>query len=310
MISKDTCRYKVLTLLLGVIVLYPIFGIAGESEGKTGLAFLKIGVDARAIAMGEAYTAVSNNGFATYWNPAGLMASDGSNAVFSHNNWLDDVNTDFGAIHFRRTNSSLAFHAYNLNIGGIEVRSGPSEVPLEESSANYLSIGATYARQQSEKLSYGLTVKGLFEKVFVESARGFAVDLGVNYTGLAENLVVGAVLQNFGSMGELVSEATKLPATIRVGSWYQMPGKVGPANFSLAADVVKPLEEDLRFHVGTEAQFSQSLFVRLGYALGYETRNFSAGLGLARSAFHFDYSLTPFQNDFGTGHRFSLYIEI
>ena len=45
---------------------------ASENEGATGLAFLKVGVDARASGMGEAYTAVAGDANATYWNTAGM----------------------------------------------------------------------------------------------------------------------------------------------------------------------------------------------------------------------------------------------
>ena len=39
---------------------------------NTGANFLKIGVGARAIGMGSAYTAVANDATAIYWNSAGL----------------------------------------------------------------------------------------------------------------------------------------------------------------------------------------------------------------------------------------------
>src|SRR6056297_1782183 len=41
--------------------------------GTFGAQFLKVGVSARATAMGSAYTAVGDNAEAVYWNPAGIV---------------------------------------------------------------------------------------------------------------------------------------------------------------------------------------------------------------------------------------------
>ncbi|MCB0258896.1 MAG: hypothetical protein KDE62_04125, partial [Calditrichaeota bacterium] len=97
-----------------------------ENEDKTGMAFLKVGVDARAAGMGEAYTAATNDAYATFWNPAGLLSATQSNVVLMHNRWLFDVNSEFGAVQFRKQKSSFAFHVYSFNVGAIEVRNIPS----------------------------------------------------------------------------------------------------------------------------------------------------------------------------------------
>ena len=41
------------------------------SAGKAG-AFLRVGVGARPLGMGGAFTAISNDVYGSYWNPAGL----------------------------------------------------------------------------------------------------------------------------------------------------------------------------------------------------------------------------------------------
>ena len=50
--------------------LFPVLG--GQRAGISTAQFLKIGVGARASAMGEAFIAVSNDASALYWNAAGI----------------------------------------------------------------------------------------------------------------------------------------------------------------------------------------------------------------------------------------------
>lgn len=301
-------RQRLLRLsILFLVVLFSLAFGASENEGKTGMAFLKVGVGARAAGMGEAFTAVANDASASYWNPAGLAAANGSNIVLMHNRWLLDIRSEFGALQIKK---HLALHVYSYHIDDIPVRIIPSENPLEETRAQYLSIGASYARSISQKLDAGVTVKYLFEKIFVHSAGGYAFDLGLRYKLQDPNIVLAAVFQNLGKMGTLENEATKLPVISRLGAMYLLPKEIGPMHLMFAFDVVKPLEEDLRLHVGSEILFWNQIAVRSGLVNGYDNRSLSFGLGVHKSAFEFDYSLTPLQEDFETGHALSLKIAL
>ena len=42
----------------------------------TGYTFVKLGVGVRPVAMGNAFTAISDDGNAVFWNPAGLGVVD------------------------------------------------------------------------------------------------------------------------------------------------------------------------------------------------------------------------------------------
>lgn len=300
----------------GIVLIVCILGISGksiagsENEGKTGLAFLKVGVDARAAGMGEAYSAVTGDAYATYWNPAGLLAAERSNVAFMHNAWLFDVKGNFGAVQFRGKKSSLALHLYTFSVGDIEVRSTPTENPLETTGANYLSAGLSYARPFGKNLDFGLTAKYLYEKIFFDSAGGFGLDLGIRYRGLSPNLVLAGVVQNLGKMGEFHSEATTLPKILRLGAQYSLARPLGPVELLLAGDMVKPFDENLRFHLGAEAGLWKQLMLRAGYVAGYESRSFSVGVGIRKSFLHLDYSLSPFKDDLGNGHRFSFYLAL
>ena len=279
------------------------------NEGATGMAFLKVGVDARAAGMGEAVTAVANNANAAFWNPAGILGAERSNLQLTHNAWLLDVDGQAGAVVFKRQKSAIGLHVQTMGVAGIPVRDLPTDVPLDETSATYSAMGITYARPFGERLEAGLNLRYLFEKIFVYTARGYAADLGLRYH-FNPQITVAAALQHLGSMNELRSAATKLPTTFRAGGAYQPAAAFGPATVLLAADLVYPLEENPRVHLGGEAAFHETLMLRLGYATGYEARGLSFGVGIRKTVFRFDYSYSPFDSDLGESQRFTVYLGI
>jgi len=283
-----------------------------ENGGKTGLSFLKVGVGARAAGMGEAYTAVVSDAFATYWNPAALNAGQQSTAVFMHNFYFLNISSDFAALQLKFKKSSIGFHVYSFNIGDIAVRTKPSVNPLETTSAHYLSLGISYARSFNKNVDIGLTVKYLFEKIYIESGSGFAVDVGFRARLPYSNFFIAGVLQNIGKMNELSNQETRLPMISRIGAMYQLPKPVGPLNALVGIDLVKPLYENMRFHLGTEfsSPLVKSLALRLGYVAGYINRNVSFGIAIQKSWIHLDYSFTPFTDNLENAQRISVRLNL
>jgi hypothetical protein len=95
-----------IALLFGLICiktnaqLFPTLG--GQRAGISTAQFLKIGVGARAAALGDAFIAIADDASALYWNPAGLIQFKNHEIIFAHNSWLVDINHDFlgGVYHF------------------------------------------------------------------------------------------------------------------------------------------------------------------------------------------------------------------
>ncbi len=69
---------KILTIIVLLIML------SSQGQAKYAGAFLEIGVGARPMALGNAYTAMFGDGFSFYWNPAGLASLNNFSLIAQH----------------------------------------------------------------------------------------------------------------------------------------------------------------------------------------------------------------------------------
>src|SRR5438874_1712189 len=63
--------------------------------GSTGFEPLKIGVGGRALAMGEAYSALASDPAGTFYNPAALSLTHTPQILLMNKEWLTDTRTEF-----------------------------------------------------------------------------------------------------------------------------------------------------------------------------------------------------------------------
>ena len=278
--------------------------------GSSGLAFLKLGVGARASGMGEAYTALTRDATATFWNPAGLALLVHPQVSFTHTEWLQDVNNEYFAFAFPGFGGTVGLSIYSNNVGGIERRVGPSVESLGSISANDVAFGVSYGFDLNSNLAAGVSVKYLYEKIFVESASGYAFDLGLSMSPLEAPLRVALVVQNLGSMGDLLNESIDLPVTVRVGGAYELELGGQRGILTVSADAVKVRENDLRANIGAELALRGHLAFRFGYQTGFDEKSVGGGFGLNFDRYFVDYGFTPFDSNFGDTHRFSFRLDL
>ena len=303
-------RVETVFFFMIVILFSTNFSVAQTGNaGATGLAFLKLGVGARAGGMGGAFSAISDDATATFWNPAGLTYSR-AQVAFTHTEWLQDITNEFLAITFPAFRGTLGLSFYTNSVGGIERRLNPSEEPIGTVEANDVALGLSYATSISSSLKAGLTVKYLYEKIFIESAAGYAFDFGLILQPFSNPLQLAVVAQNFGSMDKLRAESINLPKTVRLGISYLFALDGIGGKVLLAADGVKVIETDFRGSFGAELQFKSQLAVRVGYQTGLSRQAFGGGLGLKMNRYHLDYGFIPFDSNFGDTHRFSFALDL
>src|SRR5712692_5692602 len=88
---------RTLAALAGLVVLlaagsaHAQGSLGGQRAGTSSATFLRIGVGARAVGMGESFVAVANDPSAIFWNPAGLASLQRRELAVSHVQWPADI---------------------------------------------------------------------------------------------------------------------------------------------------------------------------------------------------------------------------
>lgn len=294
---------KIILLIFCFLGMRIILSYAGE-VGTAGSAFLKIPIDARAIGMGEAYTALSDGASSLFWNPAGLSRVKFFDVSLMHNVWLLETAQEYGAIAY--TKQGLGSFGISVNYFGSGSIMGMDEkgIPTGNFTASDIAIGAGYAKKIKEVISLGGQVKFLSEKNERENGTSFAVDFGGLYETSISGLKVGGGIFNLGGEMKLVTQGYSLPLTVRFGSSYTF----SRLPLILALDVGISNEGNPMFSAGGEYVFGKILSLRTGYKTASNLHGFSgmrAGVGVRYKGIGLDYAFAPY-GELGNSHRISV----
>ncbi|MAF27354.1 MAG: hypothetical protein CME07_05760 [Gemmatimonadetes bacterium] len=278
---------------------------SAASPGDTGLAFLKIGVGARAAGMGEAYVAVAQDATSQHWNPAGIATARGLEVHASHNEWISDVRYEWLAAVKGLRGHAVGVHMALLSMGELEGRDANGDF-TENFRAWDMLLGLTYGRRISESLEIGLTGKLLHERIQGFGASGVSMDFGARYRTPVRGLVLAATATNIGTPMKFEHDEFVLPAGMRAGLAYRTRRIL--EGLILAADAVMPNDADLRGHLGMELRVHEMVALRGGVKLNHDEEMGTAGLGVHYGPYRFDYAYTPFteSSSLGDVHRVSM----
>jgi hypothetical protein len=186
------------TSLRSALVIAAMVGVGGLAEAQTDAPkysneFLAIGVGARALGMGSAYTSVVNDVTAGYWNPAGLLGVKGDLQVgVMHSEYFAGI-AKYDYIGIAKPIDSLSTIGFTFIRFGID--NIPNTIDLIDPSGNidYDRITSfstadhafiiTYARKMSVPgLRIGGNAKVIYRSVGqFGQAWGFGLDGGVQY---------------------------------------------------------------------------------------------------------------------------------
>jgi len=285
-------------LLLGAGVAHAQFDLGSQRAGTSSGAFLKIGVGARAVAMGEAFVAVANDPSTIVWNPAGLASILRQEVQFSHAEWPGDINYDFlvYVMPARRLGGSLAIQ---LGMLGTQMDETDEYHPFGTGTTFSYSdfvAGVAYGRRWTDKLLIGVGIKYVQEdlgsQVGGPVTKSMLVDLGsIYYLGYG-SVRIATSLSNFGSEmtpgGSYVSPYTgekrsydgfDPPIQFRYGlafEAFENPRQ----RLTVSTEILQPADNAQRIKAGLEWAWQRRFALRTGYNFNADVMRFSAGLGI------------------------------
>jgi len=304
--------------------------LGGQRVGTSAAQFLKIGIGARALGMGEAFVAVANDAEALYWNPAGIAQFSKNSVLFSHTQWLVDVRLEY---------AGLVYHLDGANSLGISVTYLYTEEMMETTelqpfgTGRYFDfgdflIGLTYARNMTDKFSFGVTVKYMQEIIAELTMQGLLFDLGTYYNTGWNSLRFGVSVSNFGRDLEPSGEFTYKNLnneTVRVKSYQSfspptifrigIAGEIldrGDHRVTTSIQLNHPNDNKENINFGAEYWWKKRIALRAGYKTARVEEDFSLGLGLnlpiSFADFQLDYAYTNFGR-LGNVNRFSIHLQ-
>lgn len=290
--------------LITAIVLLPCTLLAQGTS--PGLSYLLLPVHARTGALGGAVVASQGEFSSSLANPASLHTQGGPELMLSHSEWIQDVRSEFIGTRIPVSIGTLGLGITNVNVQGIELRQRPG--PADGSfTARFAAIHLSFARTFGSDLTFGITAKYLYEKLFVDEANGYSIDAGILYKSPIPELSIGLALTNTGTMSAFRQVRAKLPQQIQVGASYKLTQ--GDLEILPSLTGVVRTSADTRVAAGVETWYQKSIALRLGYDLSGHIRSVSMGAGIRYEFLTFDYAFVPFSLDFGNAHLFSLGFE-
>lgn len=291
-------------ITVGILILFTNSAFA-LGPGESCASFLKIGVGPRAVAMGEAFTAVANDVTAVYWNPAGLSQITTRQFIFMHNPWFEDINHDFiGVTVPLKDKQVLGLGIIGLFIDDLERRRNEYDlIPI----GTFKAIDSAFIISWANKEGTGIGLKLISQEIDDRKGTGIAFDLGYLHQ-LQKDIKIGITLQNWNEIKKLKIYKKKFsyPTLLRAGISYKKD------NLRVATDFYKPFDNKPSIHFGLEKTYER-FSLRGGYKYKLKNESLSGitlGLGCSfKEVYQLDYAYVPYQ-DLGDTHRVSIMIKL
>jgi hypothetical protein len=309
-----------------------------DYSGTSAANFLKIGIGSRPMAMGDAAIASINSAEALYWNVAALsrVEEEFSFAVSSME-WLVESRNSYVAASYKFDDlGTFGIDLQYLDYGKIE----ETTVYDQDGTGRFLSasdmvIGLGYARQLTDRFSFGIKIKYINETIADASGDAFAVDLGALFlTSFFDNkLRLAASLSNFGTKIKFEGRDLsitynipdnpgnkQIPAELSTIEWdIPLLLRFGISNYFIdneevsllvAYDILDSRDYEIRHNLGTEIGLYKMVYLRGGYKFNYDEVKYTVGIGLDFKniidyKLKFDYVFLDF-GDFSSLNQFSL----
>ena len=294
------------------IILYILFFSFSFSQTKVGTSavpFLGIGMGAKSIGMGGAYTTVVGSSESIYWNPANIARIENTVFQLQSANWLVDSKlSTFSIAMSLLKNASIGIYMNYLNYGEEIVTTVDDEFGNGDLwNASDFVLGGGLSWKITDRFSLGSVLKFINSKIYNESATTVAGDIGVLYESSNKNIRFGSSISNLGPnmimdgkdlfkkidldpensghnetiLAKLKTDEWPLPIIFRIG----LSGNIKINSISdllISTDAILPSDDAEHLNIGTQFTIYDKIFLRAGLrniGLKYSEEKFTFGVG-------------------------------
>jgi hypothetical protein len=282
------------------MIIFSGFAFALLFSQQSLAIFSDLSPSARVMAMGGSFVALADDGFAIYYNPAGLyQVTDYQfhssyqrpfGLSFLSHSWVDLAVPigDYGTLGF--SFQKLGVEYKGVDMEGEKTFQFGQGFKLMGDIHSWLSLG--YALNLYS-LEFGRSVEG----EALGSAHTFGLNIGV-LAGLWQRTRLGFMAGNINNPQMGKSFKYDLPQAIILGICYS-PYEGFITNW----DVEKELNNQTQLHFGAEGRLNNSLSLRVG--LQNNPNFYTLGMGIYYQGISFDYAFS-YNSEPGSTHQFTL----
>ena len=211
-VQHSRMKLHILRFVIAAVLVTAPGAAHGQRVAKYGADFLAGGVGARALGMGGAHVALTQNVNSGYWNAAGLSHTVHAEVAYMHaERFAGIVTFDYAGLSFPVTSTStVGLSYYRSGVNDIKntlnawdvVRNQPKAHPetyITTFSAADAAFFVSYARSVWTRLAVGVSAKIIRRSIGdFANAWGYSFDIGAQFRG--RRFLFGANLQDASTM--------------------------------------------------------------------------------------------------------------
>lgn len=310
---KTAIKYIPLLLLLWLGV--PAGALAGDRSGTVGELFLKLPLDARAVAMGGADVALASGSASIGYNPAGMVSVNDFGFGGSYTAWFAGISHSYAGVVKRIPDvGAIGISIISLTTDDmVETTPQYPEGTGRLFRASDFAFSVAFARQVSEQFTVGINAKVIKSYLFNTDlgASTFGFDIGTLYDIPILRSHLGVSLTNIGKDIQFINETYSLPTALRFGVLVDV-FKESDQSFVSAFQISRLNDANEQYNVGVEYLFNNLVALRGGRKFAYDQENWTGGFGVRLTSLGLNGSLDYGFNNFtylpGT-HSFTLEVQ-
>lgn len=310
--------------VLGLILMFCVAsGSAQEFKklAQSGMEFLNVKADARAMAMAGAATALEMGSGSLFFNPAGMANMNSTlDLVISRNQWIVDIEHHSLSLAMQplgKDYGTLGFTLQHVDYGElqwtmVDKATDKGYTDLGIFSPFALAIGVGYAKALTDRFSVGGQIHWVRQKLgenilpVGEAGRDtvknevtpLSFDFGTLFKTGIKSLTFGMSVRNFSKEIRFYREGFQLPLTFTMGISMDVmdfiPNKGFDQSLVVSFDAVHHRSHPEQVMIGIDYTLLKKLSLRGGYISANDEDSFSFGIGLQFANIGVDYAYTPF----------------